>query len=1251
MDFASASTSPRNNFKFISELIKREWFDSFRTIYPEKRAYSRIGTAGKKNKYLTASRIDHILIRKGRLGSLFNSLILEGDDCDSDHRLVLTQIHTEIPTGKKAEKKIKIREGLKDKNKWKEFQTTLPPLNPMKDIHTSSKELKEKILDNFNKTFPEKEITKRQLGRGIFKSKKYGEYKGYKKLCFRIAAHVKGVLYDNKSENRDQLTRLIEKINEPPILMRTEYSQDTLVAAHENEIIYNKKIRALLRKEKREKIKEKVQKILDQIDEDGHKAYKLLRETRDTETPCLIEEEKIITNKDEIEDKLFNTWKEIFQHKTARNDKIEQFLSFLPKPQTGSPTPEFTLENMRRIINNKNPTAPGESKISWQMLKHCTDEYLTTLTQIYTYMYENNLCPSEWKQGITTLIPKPGTAPTPDGFRPITLLSVEYKLYTGILTEALLKWTLENNIIPPSQNGALADRGCDTCLWTLISTINECYKEDHPLHVFYIDYSKAFDSVEHWVIEAILEHLNLGHLGYVIHSLLIFSSTRLKINNEISDRSIPIQKGTKQGDVISPLLFLLFMAPLLWKIETECKGVEVNGIKMKCGAIMDDVVLTTDSVSDAKKMMEIMTEYSEITGIQINPKKSAYAYRKVDTKFLPTINGKKFADLGSTTSYRYLGVWINLELDWKDTQEKMFDSMKITLAKISKKFYIPPYIMCKLLNATVYAMIGYRMQIIMFDRSWLNKVEYFIKDHLNRTYGTPTYGTAVWTLAYNLKPLQNLNFQRYIGSLWRTLQRNENNLAKNNLLTLLSKKPNKIPIYGAIPWVEPQDVIHALDLQWFHRDLANNQFWPPTFAQSFPIISMRNEYPTETITAWVDGSLQMIDNEIYLASSITTNDGFNAGWPIRGPPSSTEAEIQAITGLLALHQNAKRIIVYSDSMAAIKAINKTAQRMYTNCHSSPNRVSLRELRTLSQNRTIIHTTYPVESKKPTLQLIHVHSHADVDETKRAKNEAKFGTQAHLHIKKNNIADTIAKKACTIPVIPHPPLHPQADPFQIFLPEFPFAEIKTLINFRTDRVEIDRYLAREQTKATRWLDTNTDMEATVHPMRAKGTTRQLQTFTLKILTSALATKHNIRKTRWYKELEDDHPKKKAYQNENCPLCDKVESHWHLFEECKATRHHRTSFINKTMDLIKKHSKHPPTPPEWWFSENVARKKQNDIDWRGFLPHNLKEYLRTVTGKSETANNLLQQIAIGYQLNNLEIWKQRCEVLHETQPKRR
>ncbi len=197
------------------------------------------------------------------------------------------------------------------------------------------------------------------------------------------------------------------------------------------------------------------------------------------------------------------------------------------------------------------------------------------LSEIYQVCFDNYICLTKWKDGIMVLLSKPDTLLTPTGFKPITLLSVEYKLYTHIFNHTLLTWLLTNNAIPPSQNSTLPERGYDMCLWALLTTIKAAKDNNILLHLLYIDFAKAFDSVEHWALEKILNKLNVNKLGENIMSILKGSNTRLRVNNEIHLETIDLQRGTKQRDVISPLLFIVFLAHYCRHLKRNAK--DLNG--------------------------------------------------------------------------------------------------------------------------------------------------------------------------------------------------------------------------------------------------------------------------------------------------------------------------------------------------------------------------------------------------------------------------------------------------------------------------------------------------------------------------------------------------------------------------------------------------------------------------------------------------------------------------------------------------
>lgn len=785
--FSSTKTSGKNS-TYITHLLDNGWLDSFRILNPEKITFSRIGTYRKNNTEIhTASRIDHILIREGLLKKIRTADIVEADAFDSDHCAVLLFLRNKQQTSDNTNNFIEVRKGLKDKNKWKEFKNSLPPppINHQ-DTDQASADFAKGIIENYNTTFPPHQIHKNQMHREIFTRIEYKTIKRNKKLCFHIASHVKKVLYYKHKEDIPHLSNLTTKLNNHKIM--ATYTDDTILNATKLEKGLNKEFKKIIRRHKREQIKTRVEKIIESIHKDGHNVFKVLRPYEKNYTGCIIKGDKAITNQEEIDNTLHSTWQEIFNKNKKEDEGLSEFLKYVPAAPSPPPPPDFSTSNIKYVINAKLPTAPGISKVSWKMLQNCPETYYTYLSKFFTKCYQENIHPKSWKQGITTLIPKPNTPPTPDGFRPITLLSVEYKLYTMIIGEALLKWALKNDIIPQSQNGALPDRGCDACLWNIIPVINECNKHSKEMHIMYINYSKAFDSVEHWVLKSILSHIGTGYMGEIILNLIKDSTTKLKFNNKIIDKEIDLQRGTKQGDGISPLLFNIFMTPVLKTLEAENEGISINGFNFNCAAIIDDVVYGSSTATEAEKATNIVKKFSEITGININPKKLAYAWKNCTSTFRLEYQGKPFELLGEGKSYRYLGFWLNLDLDWTDLRTHLENQVRTILGVICSKYYLPSPLLVKLINATVHAVVGYRMQIIHFHPEWIAKIENIIMSFLCKTTKVNLFCPPMWTLATNLTPLTYTNLSRLTNSVWRNLM-TPNSLAENNLLALLGTAP------------------------------------------------------------------------------------------------------------------------------------------------------------------------------------------------------------------------------------------------------------------------------------------------------------------------------------------------------------------------------------------------------------------------------------------------------------------------------
>lgn len=121
-------------------------------------------------------------------------------------------------------------------------------------------------------------------------------------------------------------------------------------------------------------------------------------------------------------------------------------------------------------------------------------------------------------------------------------------------------------MIPITQNGFQEEKGTDNCIITYLNIIENANKNNKKLHIGYVDFAKTFDLVEHWVLEDIVEYMKLGKLEKRCVLSIKNSYTQIELAHGLTKR-IKLENGTKQGDIISLSLFILFLSPLLWKLE------------------------------------------------------------------------------------------------------------------------------------------------------------------------------------------------------------------------------------------------------------------------------------------------------------------------------------------------------------------------------------------------------------------------------------------------------------------------------------------------------------------------------------------------------------------------------------------------------------------------------------------------------------------------------------------------------------
>ena len=139
-----------------------------------------------------------------------------------------------------------------------------------------------------------------------------------------------------------------------------------------------------------------------------------------------------------------------------------------------------------------------------------------------------------------------------ENYRPISLLSVLYKLFTKIITKRIEK-VLDSNQ-PREQAGFRSGFSTNDHLQVVNQVIEKTSEFKKPLCMAFIDYEKAFDSVE---IPAVMRALRKQGIEESYVQILedIYKDGAITIRLHKDSVKIPVMKGVRQGDTTSPKLF------------------------------------------------------------------------------------------------------------------------------------------------------------------------------------------------------------------------------------------------------------------------------------------------------------------------------------------------------------------------------------------------------------------------------------------------------------------------------------------------------------------------------------------------------------------------------------------------------------------------------------------------------------------------------------------------------------------------
>ena len=269
------------------------------------------------------------------------------------------------------------------------------------------------------------------------------------------------------------------------------------------------------------------------------------------------------------------------------------------------PLKEVQEEKIANIIGEmKNNKAPDIYGLTSEHFKFAGSPLLALLTYITQKTISDGYIPAELKLGLSTPVPKKDKSESdPDKYRRITVIPQIGKIVDRYLYHETVA-TLEEHQ-SKHQFGFTRKLSCNTAAMLITELMLDAHDTKRPVHLAFLDASKAFDVVDH---DSALVHLYRqgvrGKIWKCFDQLYTDTESAVKWQGNLS-RSFPEHQGIRQGAITSPNIFKARANSILRAVENHPSSLRIGYIDLGAIMVADDLLLATRTQEGMQDLIAI----------------------------------------------------------------------------------------------------------------------------------------------------------------------------------------------------------------------------------------------------------------------------------------------------------------------------------------------------------------------------------------------------------------------------------------------------------------------------------------------------------------------------------------------------------------------------------------------------------------------------------------------------------------------
>ena len=313
----------------------------------------------------------------------------------------------------------------------------------------------------------------------------------------------------------------------------------------------------------------------------------------------------------------------------------------------------------------KNHKTKDKQYLRGELVKYSSKKFIEKLTSLIANIWKSKKIPSDWRIVLIMLLHKKKSPRNMDNYRTLGIVGAIVKVYTTILSMRVYPYY--HNNVSKEQFANKIGNGTLEAMMTTQRVIEDCIKNGQKIYLTLVDLKKAFDSMDRNITWETLKLYKIPiKIIELIKDVYSHNSNWIFLDGQYSEENVEINRGVRQGCVLSSMLFCIMFDYVVNKSLNNHRGITYEYDKemryhggnerheLKKIIYADDIIIISRDIIDVKQSLRKLNNNVQRCGMRISFKKTMIiriGQPECNRKENETINicGKQIEVVNTTT--------------------------------------------------------------------------------------------------------------------------------------------------------------------------------------------------------------------------------------------------------------------------------------------------------------------------------------------------------------------------------------------------------------------------------------------------------------------------------------------------------------------------------------------------------------------------------------------------------------------------